>query len=368
MKNYLTANISASAVKYNLSQLRKKLNSSIKLCPVVKDNCYGHGIELLYPTLAEQCDGFIVASPSEALEIRSFGYDGFILCLLSAYFDETDIQEELIKKQITQTVMSKSALETISNVAKKCNLTAPIHLKIDTGMGRLGVASQQAANLINLIKKSPNVNLTGAYTHFATADDIDTTFMYEQLKTFKEILPKEISLIKHAANTSALVDHPKTHLDLVRPGLSVYGCHYAKHLRSKINLKPCMSVHAQIIAIKIMPSGSYSGYGKSYKYERKSRIAVIPIGYGDGYFRSLSNQAVVQIKGKFAPVRGRVSMDQITVDITDHPELNIGDSVEIISNNSLAPNSVENLARLANTIPYEITCHMGRNLNHKLVD
>ena len=165
-----------------------------------------------------------------------------------------------------------------------------------------------------------------------------------------------------------LIDHPKTHLDLVRPGLSVYGCHYAKHLRSKINLKPCMSVHAQIIAIKIMPSGSYSGYGKSYKYERKSRIAVIPIGYGDGYFRSLSNQAVVQIKGKFAPVRGRVSMDQITVDITDHPELNIGDSVEIISNNSLAPNSVENLARLANTIPYEITCHMGRNLNHKLVD
>ncbi|MAW39366.1 MAG: alanine racemase [Kiritimatiellaceae bacterium] len=368
MKNYLTASISASAVQHNLQELRKKINPGVQLCPVVKDNCYGHGLNLLYPTLAKHADGFIVASPSEALEIRSYGYTGFILCLLSAYFDETDIQEELIRQGVTQTVMSKAALETVAAAAKRCQKTAPIHLKIDSGMGRLGVAAAQATNLFSLIEKTSHIQLTGAYTHFASSDDPDTTYMHQQLNTFLDVLPKNNPLTRHAANTSALIHHPDTHLDLVRPGLSVYGCHYAEHLRSKINLRPCMSVYAQIIAIKKMPSGSFSGYGRTHQYPRDSRVAVVPIGYGDGYFRSLSNQAVVHIHGKPAAVCGRVSMDQMTVDITDHPQINIGDPVEIISAHATAPNSVENLAKLAHTIPYEITCHMGRNLHHKLVD
>ena len=368
MKNYLTASISASAVQHNLKQLRKRMNPSVQLCPVVKDNCYGHGLNLLYPTLAKHADGFIVASPSEALEIRSYGYNGFILCLLSAYFDETDIQEELIRQSVTQTVMSKAALETVAAAAKRCQKTAPIHLKIDSGMGRLGVAASQATHLFSLIEKNPHIQLTGAYTHFASSDDPDTTYMYKQLNTFLNTLPKNKALIRHAANTSALIHHPDTHLDLVRPGLSVYGCHYAEHLRSEIDLQPCMSVHAQIIAIKKMPAGSFSGYGRTHQYKRESRVAVVPIGYGDGYFRSLSNQAVVLIHGKAAAVCGRVSMDQMTVDISDHPQINIGDRVEIISANATAPNSIENLAKLAQTIPYEITCHMGRNLRHQLVD
>ena len=368
MKNYLTATLSASAVHHNLTALRQLIAPHVKLCPVVKDNCYGHNLKLLYPILAHHADGFIVASPSEALEIRHYGYTGFILCLLSAYFDETDIQEELIRQQITQTVMSKNALQTIAATAQRLQQTAPIHLKIDSGMGRLGVAAHQANALFNLIDQTPHIHLTGAYTHFATSDDPDSAYLHQQLSTFLNTLPADNPLVRHAANTAALIHQPQTHLDLVRPGLSVYGCHYADHLRPHIDLRPCMSVHAQIIAIKKMPAGSFSGYGRTHQYSHDSRVAVVPIGYGDGYFRSLSNRAIVHIHGKPAAVCGRVSMDQMTVDITHIPQTQVGDSVEIISNQADAPNSVENLARLADTIPYEITCHMGRNLRHQLVD
>ena len=173
--------------------------------------------------------------------------------------------------------------------------------------------------------------------------------------------------MRHIANSAALIDAPQTHLDMVRPGLAVYGCHYAEHLRSEIDLRPCMAVEAELIAIKTMPKGSTSGYGRTHTYARESRVAVVPIGYGDGYFRSLSNQAVVRLHGKAAPVCGRVSMDQMSVDITDIPEAQVGDRVEVIAADASAPNSVENLAKLAGTIPYEITCHMGRKLRHLLV-
>jgi alanine racemase len=367
MKNYLTASISASAVQHNLQELRKRLAPGVRLCPVVKDNCYGHGLDLLYPTLAAHADGFIVASPSEALEIRSFGYTGFILCLLSAYFDETDIQEELIRQKITQTVMSKNALQTIASTAQRIQQTAPIHLKIDSGMGRLGVAADQAKLLFTLIDQTPNLALTGTYSHFATADDAERNFRDEQLATFLAALPTDQTLIRHIANSAALIDEPQTHLDMVRPGLAVYGCHYAEHLRNEIDLRPCMAVEAELIAIKTMPKGSTSGYGRTHTYARESRVAVVPIGYGDGYFRSLSNKAVVRIHGKTAAVCGRVSMDQMSVDITEIPKAQVGDRVEVIAAEANAPNSVENLAKLAETIPYEITCHMGRKLRHQLV-
>ena len=367
MKNYLTATISASALRHNLTQLRARLAPGVQLTPVVKDDCYGHGLKLIYPIMSELVDGFVVASPSEALELRAYGYEGFILCLLSAYFDEWEIQEQLVRERVTQTVMSKSALERIAAAAKRCGKQAEVHIKVDSGMGRLGVAADQAARLFALVDQSPSLKLTGAYSHFATADDAEGSFREAQLATFLEALPNDRNLVRHISNSAALIDAPETHLDMVRPGLAVYGCHYAEHLRSEIDLRPCMAVEAELIAIKSMPKGSTSGYGRTHTYARESRVAVVPIGYGDGYFRSLSNQAVVRLHGKAAPVCGRVSMDQMSVDITDIPEAQVGDRVEVIAADANAPNSVENLAKLAGTIPYEITCHMGRKLRHLLV-
>ena len=368
MKNYLTAEISASAVRQNIAVLRELIGHDVKLCPVVKDDCFGHGMDVLYPVLAELVDGFAVASPLEALDLRNKGYKGFILCFLSAYFDDFEIQDELVRQGITQTVMSKSALASIQAASRRVGRTAPVHLKVDTGMGRLGVLAGQAKDMIVSVDETPGIELTGLYTHFASADEADRESVVDQLETFKSILPEPNNITRHAANSAATIDLPETYFDMVRPGIAVYGYHPSDQLQNHLGLKPCMSVHAKLIAVKHVPEGSRSGYGLTHEFKRDSRIGIVPIGYGDGYFRCLSNKAVVRINGQEAPVCGRVSMDQMTVDVTDIVDVKVGDVVEVISADSGAPNCVENLARLADTIPYEITCHLGHNMRHVLVD
>ncbi|QBG46644.1 alanine racemase [Verrucomicrobia bacterium S94] len=368
MKNYLTALISESALRHNISVLRSLIGENVKLCPVVKDDCFGHGMDVLFPVLAECADGFAVAAPLEALELRRKGYHGFVLCFLSAYFDDFAVQDELVWQEITQTVMSTSALDSIQAAARRVGKTARVHLKVDTGMGRLGVPVRQAPKLIERIHATPEVELTGIYTHFATADEADRTATFRQLETFRSILPGLGNIVVHAANSAATLDLPETHFDMVRPGIAVYGCRPSDDILNPITLKPCMSVKAKLIAVKHIPAGGCSGYGLTHTYDRDSRVGVVPIGYGDGYFRNLSNKAVVRINGMDAPVRGRVSMDQMTVDVTDIPDVKVGDEVEVISSDPSAPNCVENLARLAGTIPYEITCHIGHSMRHELVD
>ncbi|MBT8041730.1 MAG: alanine racemase [Kiritimatiellales bacterium] len=368
MKNYLTASISASAVRHNIAALRSLIGEGVKLCPVVKDDCFGHGMDVLYPVLAELTDGFAVAAPLEALELRQKGYHGFILCFLSAYFDDFKIQDELVWQEITQTVMSQSAMTSIQEAARRVGKVAKVHLKVDTGMGRLGVPANQAATLIETIQKIPEVELTGIYTHFATADEKDRAATFRQLELFNSIVPAAGNITVHAANSAATIDWPETHFDMVRVGIAMYGCHPSDQIRNRVDLKPCMSVKAKLIAVKHMRQGSKTGYGLAHEFERDSRVGVVPIGYGDGYFRSLSNKAVVRINGMEAAVCGRVSMDQMTVDVTDIPDIQVGAEVEVISSDPAAPNGVENLARLADTIPYEITCHLGHNMRHVLVD
>ncbi len=368
MKNYLTASISESAVRHNIAVLRRLIGNGVKLCPVVKDDCFGHGMDVLYPVLAELTDGFAVAAPLEALELRKKGYHGFILCFLSAYFDDFKVQDELVWQEITQTVMSNSALDSIQEAARRVGKTARVHLKVDTGMGRLGVPASQAEELIARIQDTPLVELTGIYTHFATADGEDNGMTQRQLELFESVLPQVGNITKHAANSAATMSFPAAYFDMVRPGIAVYGCHPSAAYGRRLDLRPCMSVKAQLIAVKHMRKGSFSGYGLTHQYQRDSRVGVVPIGYGDGYFRCLSNRAVVRINGMDAPVCGRVSMDQMTVDVTDIPDVKVGDAVEVISSDPSAPNCVENLAHLADTIPYEITCHLGHNMRHVLVD
>jgi alanine racemase len=368
MKNYLTAQISESSVRHNISVIRGLIGPDVKLIPVVKDDCFGHGMEILFPVLAELTDGFAVAAPLEALELRSKGYHGFILCFLSAYFDDFKVQDELVWQEITQTVMSKSALESIETSARRVGKTAKVHLKVDTGMGRLGVPASQAPALIQAIQQSDDVELTGIYTHFATADESNRTATQKQLDVFRSILPDHSNVVFHAANSAATLDWPEAHFDMVRLGIAVYGCHPSDTLLNRVDLRPCMSVMAKLIAVKHMTAGSRSGYGLTHQYERDSRVGVVPIGYGDGYFRNLSGKAVVRVNGVDAPVCGRVSMDQMTVDVTDVADVKVGDLVEVISSDPHAPNCVENLARLAGTIPYEITCHLGHNMRHQLVE
>jgi alanine racemase len=363
MHKFITAMISESAVEHNLQLLRAHIGENVKMYPAVKADCYGHGLELLLGVISKVADGLCVATPSSAMQLRYLGYDGPILLFSSACAFSENIKRqaiaELISADITQTVVDKNDVDILNEVAIDLGVKTLVHLKIDTGMTRAGVIAIAVPKLIDIINKSDGLKLTGIYTHFATADETDLSFAEKQLAIFKDIIAKsDISddVMLHAANSAAIMRLPNAHLDMVRPGLAVYGYSSCDSRDRCLSLKPCLRVTAPLIQVKDVPAGSSCGYGLTYTCDKDSRIGRVPIGYGDGYFRCLSNKSTVRINGKDVPLRGRVSMDQIIIDLTDVPNVAVGDEVEIISDDNLSSHSVENLAGLAGTIPYEITC------------
>ncbi len=377
MENYLTARISASAVKSNLELLRSHLATGVKMCPVVKADCYGHGLEQLLPVISPYADALAVATPQEAVTLRRMGCDGEVLVFFSAcaFDDGRQLQEaleELIRRDILLTVVAEREVSVVAEAAARAGRTARLHVKVDTGMSRSGVTAGQAGELINTIRHTDGVKLAGLYTHFAVADDpAGDEFTRGQLSRFLEVAEAaggRDGLTLHAANSAALIDYPQTQLDMVRPGIAVYGYQPSDDMNDKPPLCPCMQLVGRLIQVKDIPAGSQCGYGLTQTFSSPARIGLVPVGYGDGYFRCLSNRAVVRIDGVEAPIRGRVSMDQIIVELTHLPHVEVGDEVEIISPDSAAPNSVENLARLAGTIPYEVTCRLGNRIRRTLVD
>ena len=245
-----------------------------------------------------------------------------------------------------------------------------VHAKVDTGMGRGGVAAGEAGELVGLIQRVWGLDLRGLYTHLACADAADKTSACEQMATFVRVVKGcgRSDLTLHAANSAALIDMPATHLNMVRPGLAVYGYQSSDEMVHRPELRPALRVTGRLVQVKDVAAGSRCGYGLTHTFDRASRIGIVPVGYAEGYLRSFSNRATMRIAGLDVPVRGRVSMDQTILDITDHPTAKLGDEVEIISPDPEAPNSVENLARLNDTIPHEITTRLGSRIQRVLVD
>ena len=375
MQSYLNAEISASAVQANLALLRQRLAPATKICAVVKANCYGHGLETLLGLMDERVDCLGVATPEEAIYLRRLGYERPILMFFSAcaYADGNELHDaldELIAQAVTLTVVAPAEVSSVAEAAARVGAQAEVHVKIDTGMGRSGIRPESAPELIEQVRRQPAVRLTGLYTHFATADEADKAFTLQQLKQFLDVASAagRAGLTLHAANSAAAIDLPETHLDMIRPGIAMYGYQPSEHMRNRLPLRPCLRLTGRLMQVKDVPAGSRCGYGLAYRFERPSRIGLVPVGYGDGYLRSLSNRATMRIGGRDVPIRGRVAMDQIIIDLTDSPEASVGDEVEIISADASAAHSVENLARLAGTIPYEITVRLGRRVRRKLVD
>jgi alanine racemase len=270
--------------------------------------------------------------------------------------------EELLRLRVTLTVVSPEELAPISRAA--CRLAAPaeVHVKVDSGMGRSGVSPEGAGALAEAVRASPALRLTGLYTHFATADQPDGEHLREQLRRFRQAtgaIPGREGLLLHAANSAATLEAPQSHLDMVRCGLAVYGYQPADRPDNPLPLRPALRVWGRLLLAKRLPAGAGVGYGLTVALKRDSTIGLAPVGYADGYFRSLSNRATMRVRGRDVPVLGRVSMDQTILDLTDVPGAAAGDAVEVISPDPSAPHSVENLARLAGTIPYEVTCRLG---------
>jgi len=362
MERHIKAEVSAQAVGANMVALGQLLGPATKFCAVVKSNCYGLGLGNLLAEITNRADSLAVATPAEAIELRDMGWSGEILLLLSsvAYCDDLQNRRglaELIEREITITLASPSDVPLVAAAAERLGATAKVHVKIDTGMHRGGIGQGEAPELVRQARSRSNLALGGIYTHFACADEKDLSFTRHQLDRFLETVGmcgRRVGLTVHAANSAATIRLPSSHLDMVRSGIAIYGYQPSEQSQAAIALRPALRLSARLMQVKEVSAGGRCGYGLTHTFGRDGQVGLVPVGYGDGYLRSLSNKATMRIRGKDVPVVGRVSMNQTIVDLTDVLQARAGDEVEIISNDPAAPHSVENLASLAGTISYEL--------------
>ncbi len=361
LNDYLVAEISASALKANIAVIRRELKPTTRLCFVAKSNCYAHGWLQCMNAVSPHVDWVTVATPQEALAVRQSGWRRPLLLLMGSGLAGETARErlrQLIAQDVTLTLAAPADLAIIAAAAAEVGRAAQVHVKIDSGMTRSGVLPDAAPALVRQACRQSGIALTGVYSHFATADEKDKTAARGQLARFLgavEACGKDAEgLIRHIAASAGTIDLPESHLDMVRVGTALYGHQPSDEMLRQMPLRGVMRLVGRLTQVKEVPAGSHVGYGRHYHFEQPARIGLVPIGYTDGYWRAFSNRAVMRVGGQFVPVRGRVCMDQTIIDLTGVPNAKAGDEVEIVSPDAEAPNSIENLARLANTITPDI--------------
>ncbi len=356
------AEVNVSALKRNLAKV-KEAAAGADVMLVVKADAYGHGATAVATTLAGHgvaCFG--VGDSTEALELRHAAVTTPILILGAIVKGE---MEAVIKGEIGVTIHSAFRARALAHMARRMGTRVRVHLKVDTGMGRLGCAPACAVPLARAIERSPYLELEGIATHLATPGpegDKETT---RQLARFRRVL----DLLKadgieprwrHALSSGGIAFRHDGEFNLVRPGIAVYGIR--PHTEARMDLEPALSWKTQVVYLRDHRAGSRIGYGGTWKAPRRSRIATLPVGYDDGYRFAFSNKAHVLVRGRRAPVVGRVSMDYVTVDVTDVPGVRVDDAVTLVGTDGHETIRVEDLARWADTIPYEILCGLGRRV------
>ena len=361
--------IDISALQANFQGIQKTVGPLIKIMAVVKSDAYGHGMtdcaRALYRAGART---FGVAEVWEGVKLRKADLKGDIVILLGGC---PELYEDIIKHGLTPVVFDVDFLTGLSDEAARMKIEVKVHLKVDVGMGRIGVMPDEVESYISLIKRLPGISLSGILSHFPAADEshsLQTT--HEQLSHFKNVLAdiksKESGkIVSHIANSAALIYFPESHLDMVRPGISLYGCYpdasptRAKTALPTLELQPVMSFKTRIIQIKEVGPGYGISYGHTFVTRRRSRIAVLPVGYADGYLRKLSNRAQVLIGGRRAPVCGRVCMNATLVDITDLQTVHTGDEVVLLGQQGDEIITADEIAQWMETISYEVLCLFG---------
>ena len=356
------AEIDLDALAGNYRLIRNRVGPDVRIMAAVKADAYGHGaVECARRLQQEGVDWFGVALAEEGVELREAGITGPILCLGGFWEGQEDV---CLQQQLTPVVSRLDMIESLDRAARSVGVIADVHVKIDTGMGRLGVQTEAVPELCGALKSFPNIRVDGLMTHFAAADDHDReNFTKQQLKQFQEAVSLfrergfDPSLI-HAANSAATFAFPESRDSLVRPGGALYG--FVRDVFpddiTAPPLRPVMSVHSRIMLLKNVGKGEKLGYGCTFETARDSVIATIPIGYDDGYPRALSNRGRVIVRGSFAPVVGRVSMDLTLVDVTDVQDVKLNDRVTLIGRDGDLSITAEEVAKTIGTISYEVTC------------
>ncbi|KAB3534162.1 alanine racemase [Alkaliphilus pronyensis] len=360
------AEINLDNLKNNISEVRRVVKKDTLVCAVIKANGYGHGaVDIAATLLSNGADRLAVATLTEAMELRRAAVDAPLLVLGYTPEEQAHI---VIENNILQTVYSLSQAKELSEAAKTLNNTVKLHLKIDTGMSRLGFnVSDETIEEIKEISMLSNVEIEGIYTHFATADEEDKSFTLLQFNRFKGLIERLEAIdifipIKHVSNSAAIIDLPEMNLDMVRAGIMLYGLYPSKEVNhNAVNLKQVMSLKARVSQVKNLPPNTGVSYGLVYKTEGERKIATLPIGYADGFTRLLTGKVKVSINGKKIPIVGRICMDQSMADATGL-EVKAGDEVIIFGEDTKVAPTVDDFAEILKTINYEIVCMVGRRV------
>ncbi len=353
------AEINLKALSHNLNVVKKKTGHK-NILAVVKANAYGHGlIEVSNHLIKKGISKLGVAFTNEAIILRESGITTPIL----VFFDRNNI-DMCFKYNLTPAVFDFNTAKRISNEAYKRNCKIAIHIKVDTGMGRVGFIINKAKEEISKIASLRNIELKGLMSHFSDADLKDKEFAHNQLKNFlslaRELKQKNINFkYLHIANSAAVLSMPNAHLDMVRPGIMLYGYGFLDNVE---NLNPVLSLKSKITFLKNVPANTPISYGRTFITKRKSIIATIPFGYADGYSRKLSNNGEVLINGKRGPVVGRVCMDTIMVDVTDIPNVSYNSEVVLLGRQGREQITADDIADKTGTIPYEVLTSIGQRV------
>jgi alanine racemase len=371
------AEVSIAAILHNLRVIRRQVGRERKILAVVKANAYGLGAVPVSKALARAgTEWFGVTCSSEGIELRDAGIRKRILVLTGFWPGE---EEVLLQRQLTPTVTRLDQLRTLDRAAariarRKKNYRAHFHLKINTGMNRLGIEPEEVDAFARELAKCPHVALEGTYTHFASAEDFTSEQTTLQELKFQAALDRLRALgispgMVHLANSGAICARPSTWADIVRPGAILYGYHQGftppekkTEVMAAMNLRPCLSLRARIISLRTIAAGEAVGYGARFVAERTSRIAVIAAGYADGIVRQRTNRGSVLVRGKRAPLVGTISMDLAAVDTTEVPDAAIGDIVTIYGKDKSDCIEVSDVARELNTVTSDLLCALGRRV------
>lgn len=361
--------VDLGAAVENLESLRRALAPETKVLAVIKANAYGHGAVQVAKKLdsLEYIFGYAVATAEEALQLWQNGLNKPIL-ILGYTFPEC--YERLVAEDIRPTVFRTDMAKALSGEALRQGKRVKIHIKVDTGMSRIGIFPDDAGvSFVRELMGLPGLEIEGIYTHFARADERDKKSALEQFERFTSFarrLEEELSLripLKHCANSAAIMELPQTALELVRAGIALYGLWPSEEMdRERMSLRPLFSLYSHVVYVKTVPAGTPVSYGGTYVTKEERRIATIPVGYGDGYPRGLSGKGNVLIRGKRAPILGRVCMDQFMVDVTDIPEAAQGDLVTLIGTDGKEQITMEELGNLSGRFNYELACDLGSRI------
>ncbi|MFW5629365.1 MAG: alanine racemase [Acetivibrio ethanolgignens] len=368
MKEYyrVQAEIDLDAICRNIQNTKKIIKPGTKVMAIVKADGYGHGAVPVAKALSSLVDAYGVAIVEEGVELRENGITKPILVLGCT---PPGLIPQLLAYDIIAATADYKFAELLSEEAQKQNKTARLHIKLDTGMSRIGFSlTEESVAAIKKISKLPGIEIHGCFSHFSKADETDKAYAKNQLEGFLWMLGRleeegiTIS-VKHISNSAGIMDLPEANLDMVRSGISTYGLYPSEEVKKeKLPLEPAMSVHSWITFVKEVPTGTLIGYGGTYITKKPTRVATVPVGYGDGYPRALSNQGRVLIQGKACPIIGRVCMDQFMVDVSEISVVKPGDEAILLGRAGEEVITLEEIGSMSASFNYEAACDVGKRI------